>query len=107
MKLNIDDSDTKRCFRVGKPSTGKCRPLLVKLFNGYHPSVVFQNKKMLQGFKIVIREYLMAEQSKLLKIEKMEKLGRSLVLYSLNLQTIIISSRDLARIYYVSVNSCS
>lgn len=108
LKLNIKISDIERCFRVGKTTTGKCRPLLVKFFNGYHRSVVFQNKKLLKGCQIVIREDLTTEQSKLLKmaLEKVGKNGKVWTNFGVifikftndNNITKIMSSQDLSRI---------
>lgn len=62
----LEDRDIDRSHRVGKPSTGKTRSIIVK-FTSYQPrSAVIKNRRKLKGESINIKEDLTQKKQELL-----------------------------------------
>lgn len=67
LKTNIKVEDIDRMHRIGKPTMGGTRAIIVKFTSYRCRKIVFDQKKLLKGSRIAIREDLTAERNKLLK----------------------------------------
>lgn len=67
-KLNVSltESCIDRVHRVGKPSSGKIRPIILKLTNYHDRDSIFKVKSRLKGSGVVVREDLTAYNLSLL-----------------------------------------
>ena len=70
LDLNITKSDLDRSHRLGKKSTGKNRPIIVKFARYNKRGEVFRSKRMLKGSGFVITESLTPTRMNLLKEAK-------------------------------------
>jgi hypothetical protein len=62
-KLGIpENTEIDDCFRLGRPTGGKVRPILLKLTKSRDKKLIFSNCKKLKGTKVFINEDLTKEQ---------------------------------------------
>lgn len=70
LKVPLALEQVERTHRLGKPATGKTRPIIVKFSNYRIRQTVFGNKKLLKGQKITITESLSNMRLELFKATK-------------------------------------
>lgn len=58
LRVDVSTDEIDRCHRIGKSSTGKHRPIIIKFTRYTTRAMVFQKKKNLKGSRIIIREDL-------------------------------------------------
>lgn len=77
-KIGITVKETKieDCFRIGKYENGKDRPIVIKFTRLDIKRNIYNNKKILKGSGMIIREDLTTEGAKLVKMAS-EKIGNS------------------------------
>lgn len=76
MTLNIDEAGIESCYRIGRKTKNKNRAILVKFSSRYYKEIVYKNKKLLKQTKIVAREDLTPNKTKILKAA-LEKVGKN------------------------------
>lgn len=64
---NVKKTDINRCYRFGKKDGQKPRPLAVEFCTQWMRDIVFYNKKLLKGTKVMVTELLIEENLKLFK----------------------------------------
>jgi len=67
LKINLDNSCVDRCHRTGRNNGTKPRGIIIKFTAYSYRNLVFQNKKLLKGTRIVIAEDLTKQRINLLK----------------------------------------
>lgn len=76
-KLEVKDVTLEHCYRIGQKTNNKNKPraVVIKFSNTQQRNMVFFNKKLLKGSKIIIMEELVKSKHELLTLAK-EKLGK-------------------------------
>lgn len=67
LKIKIEESELKSCFRLGTPVPDKPRPILVKFVNHDTRSDIWRVKKELKGSAISIAEFLTTRRREIFK----------------------------------------
>ncbi|KAK4871850.1 hypothetical protein RN001_015974 [Aquatica leii] len=73
-KVNVTSDMIDRCHRIGRLNKNKPRAIIVKFVNYKYKEIVFKNKKLFKGTKIIITEDLTKNRYDLFKSAR-EKYG--------------------------------
>lgn len=97
MGVTLNNFSLDRVHRIGKPSQGKIRPIIVKFTNYNDRATVFQKKKLLKGSKMTVFEDLTKSNMELLNAAK-SKYGRNNV-WSFDGKIFVKSDNETFRIH--------
>lgn len=67
LKIKIEETELKSCFRLGSPLPDKPRPILVRFVNQDTRSDIWRAKKELKGSTISVAEFLTSKRREIFK----------------------------------------